>query len=334
MNPKLLQSNLIIFSLMLFCLTCFTTLGQQSKKISLQGFLKDGNGKAVADGSQAITFKLYTQESGGTAAWTEDQTLTVYGGVYSTQLGKITSLENLNWGSSTYYVGVTVQGTELTPRTELTFAPYSLGSPKAQEVVCSGAVGDVKYSILNPIQFAAVNGSCWVAMDGLNSMAGSKLAAIIGGTTVPNAGGLFLRGQEFTGQTANHDPDRTSNSPIATFEEQAMQTHTHSLSGSANTNTVGDHSHAIGLRLSNGSAATDIKGLGGYYPSTDNSSDTSHPMIAASDRTQEGSTHSFTIGNAGSHSHTLTGNTDNNNGYTASETRPKNLNLWTYIRIN
>ena len=136
----------------------------QSKKISVQGFLKDANGKAVADGSQSITFKLYTVPTGGTAAWTDDQNINVYGGVYSAQLGSVTNpVDGLNWGSATYFVGVTVQGTELTPRTELTFAPYSLGSPKATNadlakralladtakvVKCSGAVGDVKYSII------------------------------------------------------------------------------------------------------------------------------------------------------------------------------------------
>ena len=205
-------SKFIHCTLIMLTIACFDVSGQQAKKISLQGFLKDANGKAVADGSQDIIFKLYTQESGGTAAWTETQTLNVFGGVYSTHLGKTVTLENLNWGASTYFVGVTVQGTELTPRTELTFAPYSLGSPKAQEVVCSGAVGDVKYSILNPTQFAAVNGTCWVPMDG-GSMAGSKLAGIIGGSNVPNGGGLFIRAQET--ETSNNDPGRTKTDAIA-----------------------------------------------------------------------------------------------------------------------
>ncbi|MFY7908385.1 MAG: hypothetical protein ACOVO2_02475, partial [Emticicia sp.] len=152
-------------------LICFFALtevaAQQTKKISLQGFLKDANGKAVADGQQSIIFKLYTSPTGGTAAWTDTQNINVFGGVYSTHLGSTTNpLDNLDWGRETYYVGVTVQGTELVPRTELTFAPYSLGSPKAQEVVCSGAVGDIKHSILNPTQFKAVNGDCWVPMDG------------------------------------------------------------------------------------------------------------------------------------------------------------------------
>jgi hypothetical protein len=307
MNTKRLQSKLFLLTFILLSIATASTFAQ-SKKISLQGFLKDANGKAVADGSQNITFKLYTVATGGTAAWTDDQTLNVYGGVYSTHLGSVANpVDNLSWGSETYFVGVTVQGTELTPRTELTFAPYSLGSPKAQEVVCSGAVGDVKYSILDPTQFAAVNGNCWVAMNG-QSMAGSKLAAIIGGSTVPNAGGLFLRGQEFTGQTANHDPDRTSTTAIATLQDQAFLSHGHTGS----TSSDGSHSHSY----SDYYVSTQSKGYAG-------SNDYTMQWISG-----QGYQTNSTNG-AGSHSHTLT---INNNG--GSETRPKNLNLWTYIRIN
>lgn len=326
--------NLYFLLITLFCFVLFSAnvTAQQTKKISLQGFLKDANGKAVADGSQEIIFKLYTVATGGSAAWTDTQTINVYGGVYSTHLGSIANpLDGLNWGSETYFVGVTVQGTELSPRTELTFAPYSLGSPKAQEVVCSGAVGDVKYSILDPTQFAAQNGNCWIPMDG-RSITGSKLATITGLTSVTNAGGLFLRGQEFAGQTSDHDPNRTSSSPIATMEDQAMQTHTHPL-GTGSTNNTGSHAHEIVLNLSNGTASANISGLGGFYPSGNGSRNTSTPMIAASDR-NEGSTHPFDIGTAGSHSHNLSGDTSNNSGFSAAETRPKNLNLWTYIRIN
>ena len=251
MKRKLLQSNLIIFSLMLFCLTCLNTFGQQVKKISVQGFLKDGTGKAVTDGPMVITFKLYTTETGGTAAWTDAQTVKVTGGVYSVYLGTATNpIDALNWGTSTFFVGVTVGTDELTPRTELTFAPYSLGAPfadrarladlatKATTVVCSGALGDVKYSILNPQQFAAVNGDCWVPMDGGN-MSGSKLAAIIGGSTVPNAGGLFLRGQESQNGSTNYDPERSSGSTIATLQGDNFGSHNHTGS----TSTGGSHRH-------------------------------------------------------------------------------------------
>lgn len=326
MKSKHLQSKLIILSFLIFCLTCFNTFAQ-TKKISLQGFLKDANGKAVSDGDQSLTFKIYTVASGGTAIWSEDQTLKVFGGVYSAQLGSITNITTLAWDVP-YFVGVTVQGTELTPRTELTYAPYSFGTNKAQEavkaqeVVCSGAVGDIKYSILNPTQFAAVNGSCWIPMDG-RTITGSKLATILGVSTVSDAGGMFLRGQEFA-TSNNNDPDRTSASAIATFQDQGYLNHGHTASSTS----VGNHSHVIALRLSNGTSP-DIKNLGGYYPSGNGSRDTSSPMIAASDRGSEGTVHDFDVGNGGSHNHTIT--VSNNGG---TETRTKNLNLWTYIRIN
>lgn len=311
-------SKFIHCTLFILIIACFDVSGQQTKKISLQGFLKDANGKAVADGSQEIIFKLYTQESGGTAAWTESQTLNVFGGVYSTHLGKTVTLENLNWGASTYFVGVTVQGTELTPRTELTFAPYSLGSPKAQEVVCSGAVGDVKYSILNPTQFATVNGTCWIPMDG-RSMVGSKLAGIIGGSNVPDGGGLFIRAQET--ETSTNDPDRTKSSTIATVQGDDNKTHNHSYSASVSvsgyTTSDGEHNHTY----------TD-----NYFVATNRSQ-----TGAAANSIGYGAGQTLTTADAGSHQHyvSLSGSASGTTSDTgATETRPKNMNFYVYIRIN
>lgn len=300
---------------------------QQTKKISLQGFLKDANGKAVADGQQTITFKLYTQEAGGTAEWTEDQTINVFGGVYSTHLGKTVSLENLNWGVKTYYVGVTVQGTELTPRTELTFAPYSLGSPSAERaniantVVCSGAVGDVKHSILNPTQFAAVNGSCWVPMDGRALATTDKLRQITGMTSLPNGGGLFIRSQEFANST-NYDDNRDSNSPIAQVQTEDYRSHAHyaSLGFSGNTLRAGSHSHNV---------AISVNGTEGGYAGAGG-----HQRIHSTDRSHQADINR-TAETAGEHEHSFSGSaTGNTNSSGGSETRPDNLNFWVYIRIN
>ena len=36
----------------------------------------------------------------------------------------------------------------------------------------------------------------------------------------------------------------------------------------------------------------------------------------------------------GNHNHSFSGTTADNNGSSAAETRPKNLNFWTYIRVN
>lgn len=280
---------------------------QQTRKLSLQGFLKDANGKAIADGQQTITFSLYSVATGGTAEWTDTQTINIFGGVYSTTLGSSTNpLDNLNWNTKTYYVGVTVQGTELLPRTEMLYAAYSLGSPKAQEVVCSGAVGDVKFSNLNPTQFAAVNGDCWVPMDGRALATTDKLRQLTGLTTLPNGGGMFLRSQEFANTPATTDPDRTATSPIATFQDQSMLGHTHT------TSNVSSHSHSHTAT----SASIGSAGSGSYTTTTFNNYNVYHAIT--------------TLGmEASSHSHTVT--TNNSNG---TETRPKNLNAWLYIRIN
>jgi hypothetical protein len=309
-----LSLSVLIGVLILFSFS--NVSAQQTKKISLQGFLKDRNGKAVADGDREVIFKLYKTENGGTADWSETQTINIFGGVYSTSLGNNSNpLDGLDWGNSTYYVGVTVQGIELLPRTELTFAPYSLGSPKAQEVVCSGAVGDIKYSILAPDDFIKVNGSCWVPMDGRTLTATDKLrTAVTGGLNqIPDGSGAFIRSQEFAGK-ADRDPNRTSTSPIATLQSDDLGSHAHSasLSVSGNTSTGGEHNHGMDAAMS--------------Y-ATDGNNNTN-----GGDGSGSAVTNTYL---AGSHSHsisgTASGSTSNAGG---SETRPKNLNFWVYIRIN
>ncbi len=291
---------------------------QQTPKIPLQGFLKDATGKALADGPQDITFKLYTTATGGTADWTDTQTINVFGGVYSTYLGSVTKpLDALYWGAATYFVGITVQGTELSPRNELTFAPYSLGSPKAQEVICSGAVGDVKYSYLDPTQFAAVNGECWIPMDG-RSITGSKLASITGLATITNVGGMFLRGQEMNG--SNNDPDRTESTPVLSIQTNALGSHSHAMSNSSITY--------------NDSYLTRVQS----YDGGGNSYDIILPENGRSnslavDEQQGGSDRHLKFGNSlGARTLSLTAISVSSTGQT--ETRPTNINLYTYVRIN
>jgi hypothetical protein len=169
---------------------------QVPPRISIQGTLKDANGSSVADGTYTVTFRLYNQESGGTHLWQEEAPVQVVGGIYSHYLGVVEPLVAANF-ANTLYLGVRVGAFELTPRTELTYAPYTFSANTAQfalqaaKVTCSGAVGDVKYSILNPTQFAQENGDCWVPMDGRN-IAGSRLAIIRGVNTVPDVSGVFF----------------------------------------------------------------------------------------------------------------------------------------------
>jgi hypothetical protein len=274
-------------------------------KINTQGILRDITGKTVDDGQYSITFKLYTVKTGGTSIWQETADVDVSGGIYSHQLGSVTQLNPFDF-SATLYLGVKLNNFELTPRTELTYAPYTFTVSRALKVVCTGAVGDVKYSILNPTEFATVNGDCWVPMDGTALPPDCKLRQITGMTNLPDAGGLFIRGQEFSGGQDN-DPDRTPSSAIATVESDAFKAHSHPASYD------GNHTHNF----------KEYVAYGGYVP--DWLSNTDSGPALNNDQFEINLTNRISY--AGDHAHNIT-----DTG--GSETRVKNLNFWVYIRIN
>jgi hypothetical protein len=146
-NISLKLALLLPFVILLLSLTAEA----QSKKISMQGFLKDANGKAVADGNKVLTFKIYYAVSGGSAIWTKTfSQVNVVGGVYAVQLGPSDvsiEISTLLWDVP-YFVGITVESEpELTPRTEFTYAPYTFAvdkanfADKATYAVTAGAIG-------------------------------------------------------------------------------------------------------------------------------------------------------------------------------------------------
>ncbi len=301
-------------TLVLFiCLGFTTTYAQAPAKISIQGTLKDANGAAVDDGTYTVEFRLYYQESGGAIQWFEVATVESAGGIYSHYLGSVTPLNAEVFGQ-TLYLGIKVGAYELVPRTEMTYAPYTFASNtalSALKVVCSGAVGDVKYSILNPTQFAAENGTCWVPMDGRNIF-GKKLATILGASTIPNVSGLFLRAQEYTD---SNDPDRSPSSAVAQTQSDGLGSHGHSysLTASGTTNGAGAHSHTFNNATDDGGETDSGEAERYQRPNhrTDNTSSVPNHE------------HSF--------SGTVSGTINNAGG---SETRPKNMNLYVYIRVD
>jgi hypothetical protein len=299
------MTNFIKYIILLVSV-CFIpeNVAGQTPRVSIQGTLKDAKGAAAADGTYTVTFKLYTTPTLGTPVWSEVASVDVAGGIYSHYLGSITPLNSSDFNNS-LFLGVQVGAIELSPRTELTYAPYAFA---VQKVVCSGATGDVKYSILNPTQFAAVNGSCWVPMDG-RAIPGSKLKDILNINNVPDGSGMFLRMQEFN-NVNNYDPGRTSTTPIATVQSSAIKPHGHSVSETA-------HSHQYNDRRSADGSAPTYAGIGaGTTPAADDAGINNVDLINDSRTTNS----------------TSIGATVNATG--ANETRPKNLNFWIYVRIN
>lgn len=121
---KSVMKQLLLLSFILLS-AHLSIVSAQGPKLSIQGILKKTSGDAVPDGSYSLTFKLYTVETGGTAVWTEMQSaVDVISGIYSTVLGNTTPL-TISF-NQVYYLGVTVGSTEMTPRIQLTSAPYAL----------------------------------------------------------------------------------------------------------------------------------------------------------------------------------------------------------------
>lgn len=294
--------------LTLLVLNAITLGAQPDILLNVQGILRTASGNAVPDGPQNVTFKLYTVASGGTALWEETAQVNVTAGIYNYNLGNQTDLDAGIFANK-IFLGVTIDGTELLPRAELTYAPYSIRAYTASTVACSGAVGDVKYSILNPTQFAAENGDCWVPMDG-RSIVGSKLAAATGRSSIPDCSGLFIRSQEFSGGTDN-DPDRTSASTIATIQQHQIFRHSHTVG------QAGGHYHTYGDRRIYEDPWNALQ-FGGTV-----SSDDLYPDGDGTDGIDE----TRRTSDEPDHVHPLSETGGN-------ETRPKNINLWTYIRIN
>lgn len=294
--------------LTILALSALSVHAQQTQiRLNVQGILRTASGIAVPDGPQNVTFKLYTVASGGTAEWEETAQVTVTAGIYSYNLGGGQTAIDPSIFANRLFLGVTVDGTELLPRAELTYSPYSIRAFTAFTVACSGAVGDVKYSILNPDEFRLENGDCWVPMDG-RSIAGSKLAARTGRSSIPDGSGLFIRSQEFNGG-ANNDPDRTSATAIATIQQHELFRHNHT------TSPAGEHSHSHRDKRTGEDWAAP---LGGDAIDSD--------MYANGDGTG-GFDEIRRTGTEPNHVHQISETGGN-------ETRPKNINLWTYIRIN
>jgi hypothetical protein len=310
----------------------FQTLvfGQASvPKISFQGVLKTASGEPVPDGEYTFTFSFWRSLAGTANAdkllkigatdpnvasnqWAETVALAVAGGIYSHNLGAVTPLNSLNFNGPVY-LNIKVGGKDLVPRTEFTYSPFSFSVASAQTVVCSGAVGDIKYSILPPDKFKNVNGDCWVPLDGRTLAATDGLYAQ-GVTILPNAGGTFIRAQDFAvvsgtdawkpKNSSDNDPDRTSLTTPGTFQDQDNKSHNHAATAISTVTDPG-HSHTIPIHDEVGT---------GYVDDSD------------SDSTGNVSTSTATTGITVSTSVTV-----NDSG---NESRPKNLNFWIYIRIN
>jgi len=180
MNTLIRYISVITFVIIIFVQSSF------SQTFSIQGVLRDPTGKSVSDGTHTVTFKLYTDSTGGTSVWNETvPAVSVTHGVFSLELGKVSSMSSLPF-SAQYYLGITVaSGTELTPRMKVTSSPTSLSVKGVSNVVPS--TGNVGIGTTTPYENLAVksNNAATVANLSVSSSNDNFFNVYSGSTTYP-----------------------------------------------------------------------------------------------------------------------------------------------------
>jgi hypothetical protein len=99
----------------------------------------------------------------------------------------------------------------------------------AVPVTCSGALGDVKYSILTLDTFIKENGNCWILMDSITQAEAQNYTLFnrYKIDLIPDARGVFIRGMnlgrdEKTGNSSG-------NLPVGEYKEDTFKNHNHRL---------------------------------------------------------------------------------------------------------
>lgn len=115
----------LFFSALLLLLLTTAASATPPRTLSYQGVLTDDTGSLVPNGSYTMTFGMYLVPTGGAAAWTETQDVTVTNGNFDVVLGAVTPITALSFNDP-YWLGLQVgSDPEMTPRTELTGVAYS-----------------------------------------------------------------------------------------------------------------------------------------------------------------------------------------------------------------
>lgn len=97
--------------------------------INYQGQLLDGSGKP-ANGNFTIVFSIFDVVSGGTALYTETQSLTVTNGLFSALIGSVTPIPLTLFDSGpNRWLEITANGTVLSPRRQFGSVPYAFSGP-------------------------------------------------------------------------------------------------------------------------------------------------------------------------------------------------------------
>ena len=120
--------------LMLLSIGMVALAGDPPNKLNYQGILSNSTGQPIT-GSVTVTFSLYDVLTGGTAKWSEQQSVTLANdGRFSVVLGSITPITP-GLFTGTTYIGVKVGSDAEMPRQQLTSVAYALNANTATTAI-------------------------------------------------------------------------------------------------------------------------------------------------------------------------------------------------------
>ena len=145
--------------------------------MNYQGVLNDAEGNPVSDGDVTLTFNLYNVPAGGDALYEETHpAVSVSGGIFNVIIGSIDPLD-LPFDEP-YWLGITVgdEGTELSPRIELTAVAYSIIAKSVADGAAvksfNGMTDDVTIEGGNNVSITEVDGSLIIEAMGISGPQG------------------------------------------------------------------------------------------------------------------------------------------------------------------
>ena len=311
MKSKLLATVILLFAV-------FVSQAQTSSKgFKFQGFADTPEGEALKREAVTVKFTIYPKTGTGFVFVEEQQVVTDAYGIFYATVGEINPDDflkiNFTAKSADYWMKVEVKKTVAGVYTtisdnELAATPYARcaenGVPVGTIMPFAGALDKIPEG--------------WLLCDGTEYDGSApeyeQLYNVIGNTwggsgtafNVPALSGVFLRGLD---NGTGNDPDAAKRVAIKTGANEGDKV------GSYQTDETGKHKHHFNL-------TTDIAGnhthnINVYSASNIGPASSGDKVINNAD----GGVTSTSTGAAGAHTHTVTGDTDDNTGV---ETRPIN----------